>query len=155
MMKKTKGFTLVEFLMVTVLIGILFSMGANILSEGFNSYQKSSSILSADAQGTLAMYRLVKELRTTAAISSATSTALTITDSSNTSITYQKSGSSLLRNSQILADNVNSLTFTYYDDNGAVTATTSSIRYIKITLNLINQGTNLTFLASVNLRNVP
>lgn len=53
---------------------------------------------------------------------------------SNEDVTYTLSSTDLERNSQLVAENISSLTFTYLDSDGNTTGTLSDIRSVRITL---------------------
>lgn len=156
--KISSGFTLIESLMVIILIGIIAVVSSQILSNGFSAYLTGQNITDADWQGRLSMERMeedIRAVRSPSDISTATAGQLIFTDSSGTSITYQLSGSSLMRNSQILADGLSGLTFSYFDKNGVSTATLTAIRYISYTLNVTQKGVNFNLATTIYPRNLP
>jgi type IV pilus assembly protein PilW len=57
-----------------------------------------------------------------------------LTTGANEDVTYSydSANKQIIRNGQILADNVTAFTFSYYDANGASTATSTNIRQVKI-----------------------
>jgi prepilin-type N-terminal cleavage/methylation domain-containing protein len=157
-MKKNRGFTLIELIIVIVLLGIISVIATKMLAQGFNAYLTGKNILNADWQGRLAMERMVRDIRAirspTAGITTATATQLAFTDTNGTDIVYQVSGSNLMRNSQVLADGVQSITFSYFNQNGATTGVLSAIDYITIILNITQNNTTFSLTTSVNARNV-
>lgn len=158
MKKSTRGFTLIELIIVITLSGILMAVVTTILATGFSAYMTGKNILDADAQGRLGIERMVRDIRTISSptsIATASSSQLVFTDFGGTSITYQLSGTTLQRNSNALADGVQSLTFNYYDKDGNTTATTSLIRYIAISLNVTQGNTNYTLSTAVYPRDLP
>ena len=155
-MRKHRGFTLVELVLVIIIMSIITAITTPLLQEGFNAYFTSQSLTDADWQSRIAFSRINKELRTIpfpASITTASPTQLVFTDANSNSVTYQLTGSSLMRNSNVLADGVNSLTFGYYDRNGATTATIANIRYISMTLNITQSSANLTIKTVIYPRN--
>ena len=156
-MKKNSGFTLIELIMVLVILGIIAAVTSKILATGLSGYLVSKNLTEADWQGQLGLERMVRDLRETRSpsdITTATSTQFVFTNISGSSVTYQLTGTNLMRNTQILASGVNSLTFNYYDANGTITAVTSAISYIRITLNITLNSTNFTIITAVNLPNL-
>jgi prepilin-type N-terminal cleavage/methylation domain-containing protein len=156
--KKNAGFTLIELVMVMVILSVISVIAAKILSTGIQGFLAGKNILDADWQGRVAMERMSRDIRAVRSpsdITTASASNFVFTDSTGTSINYSLSGSSLLRNSQTLADGVNSLTFTYLDGNGSVTASTTAIRYITITLNITLNETNFSLTTSIYPRNLP
>lgn len=151
------GFTLVEMVMVIVILGIIAATASTMLSNGFTAFLTGQNVTDADWQGRLAMERLEGDLRAVRSpsdIATATATQLIFTDMSGTSITYQLSGTTLMRNAQVLADGVGGLTFAYYDLNGSATAVLTSIRYISYSLNITQKGTNYTVATTIYPRNL-
>ena len=148
MQKRTSqlGFTLIELIIVIVLLGILVAGSGNLLSQGFKSFFVGKDIINANWQASVALERMIRDLhavRSPSDITTATATTLQIVDLDGNTITYQVTGNQLQRNSQFIANGIQSINFNYYDKNGITTALRDSIRYVAITLN-INYN-NLTF----------
>src|SRR3990167_6623069 len=151
-MRKLAGFTLIELVMVMVIIGILAAISSVILSQGFNAYFAGKNVTDASWQGVSAlehMARDIRAIRSPSDITAATTSQLVFTNISGSSITYQLSGTTLMRNSQPLADGIQSLTFSYFSRNGAVTATPSLICYIRITLNVTQNNSDFTMTTAI------
>jgi len=75
----------------------------------------------------MALSRMIREIRQSASptegnITTAAENSFTFTDVTGATISYSLSGSNLMRNTDVLSANVNSLTFTYYDLNSLVLA---------------------------------
>ena len=112
------GFTLVELIVVTVVLGIVASMGAMVVRDGMLGYLRGREITSADWQGRLALERITRELRNVAAPGSASidaascgSSGFSFVDITANQISYTLASSTLSRNGQPLADNVTGLRF--------------------------------------------
>ena len=158
-MKKSNqcGFTLLELIIVIILTGIIVGVATMILQEGFNAILKGKNLIDANWQGRIALERMTRDMlgvRSRNDISTATASQFTFTDSSGTSISYNLSGTTLLRNSIPLADGIQSLTFSYADKNGVSTSTTTDIRYVSTSLNVTQGGANFTISTSVYPRNL-
>ena len=151
---KYKGFTLLEIVLVIIIITIIAAGSAQLLVQGFRAYFSGQNFINAEWQGRVALERMVRDLRavrSSADITSASSTAITFNDIDGQTITYQLSGSQLMcntqNNNQPLAEGINSLNFAYYNSAGSNLGTSpviASIRYIVITLNVTFGGTNST-----------
>src|SRR2546428_356141 len=115
------GFTLIEVVITLIVLGVLATIGATVMSRGFLSYFVGREIARDDAQGRLAFERMARELRTvrsTADLNIGVANQITITDFDQNVIVYRRNaGTSQLERSQDngvtfqpLADNVSALT---------------------------------------------
>lgn len=150
------GFTLVELIIVIVILGILVVVTEPLLQSGFDAYFTQRNITEANWQESLALSRMKRDIRgmpTLANITMATSSELAFTDSENESVDYTLSGTNLLRNTDVLASGVNSISFAYYNRYGATTTTLSDIRYINITLNVTKNNVDYTTFTTIFVRN--
>lgn len=148
-----KGFTMIELIMTIVIGGILSIMVGPIIVQGINSYFKSQEVTDIDAQGKLAMERMVREIRDIANpgtdISTMTASQLAFT-SNGAAVSYTLSGNQLRRNSNPLAAGVSSLAFSYFrSDWTTATNDRTLVWRIQIQFQLSSQ----TFRTSVFLRN--
>lgn len=168
---RQRGFSLIEVIVVIVVIGILFSIGAMILGRGFSAYFGGENITEQDWQARVAFERMTRDLRdahanTNVATSGATGNMainLSIYDhvsNSISNVTYARSatGNILQRNGVALADNVTALDFALLRSDG--TAVAGSTYYIQATFTVSTPGGprgayNLTFRDTINPRNFP
>jgi prepilin-type N-terminal cleavage/methylation domain-containing protein len=158
MLRRQRGFTLLELVMVIVIIGVISVVIAKIMLQGLQSFATSQNTSEVDWQGLIAMERLTSDIHTIRSpsdITTITASQLTFTDTSGTSVQYSLSGNNLLRNSQILASGVTGLTFGYLSDTGATTATASAVRYISISLTLVQSNITTSFSTLVGSRGLP
>jgi len=154
---KQQGFTLIEAIIVIVILGVIGTIATTMLGQGLSAYLTAQNVTDADWQGQIALERMERDLRAVRSlndISTATSSQFIFTDINGNSITYQLTGTSLMRNSQILADGIQSLSFSYTDKNGSTTATPANIRYVTVTINVTQKKANYNLTTSVNLRDV-
>lgn len=134
---KIKGFTLIELIIVIVLLSILATIGSYVLLAGFKAYYSNQNIMAAETQARMAYERMTRDIHSvasSASITTATSSQFTFNNIGGTSITYQLTGNQLMRNTQVLSDNVSSLSFSYLDKNAATTAVLANIRYVTVNL---------------------
>lgn len=160
-LKIQNGFTLIELIMVIVVLGIIIGMSSSLITQGLNAFLSGEDISDANWQGQVASQRMSRDLsliRSPTDIATASATSITFTDIFNNSISYSLSGSSLILTqngtAQTLADGISTLSFTYYDTNGVVTATTSLIRYIQFSINVTLNGVNYTLATLIYPRNL-
>ena len=161
-LKSSQGFTLIEMIMVIVILGIIIGMSSSLLTQGLNTFSTGENIVNANWQGEIAMERMSRDIlliRSPADVTTIASNNLAFTDISNNTISYSLSGTSLNLtengNTSILADGVQSLTFSYFDKNGASTATTTLVRLIRISINITQNNANYTLTTAIYPRNLP
>lgn len=156
-MKQQHGFSMIELVIVIAILATLAVITLPMLQAGFNGYVTQRNLSDANWQGRLALSRMVRDIQSlpsTSNISTASSSQFTFTDIDNASVSYTLSGNNLQRNAITLANGVNSITFDYYDNAGATTATIANIRYISIALNVTQNNVNITLQTVIDLRNV-
>lgn len=153
---KHKGFTLIELVIVIVLLGIVVAGSSELMVQGFRAYHAGVEQVFAHWQARVALERMARDIRgvkSSGDIATSTSSTFSFTDVNGDVITYFQQGSQLKRNtastSQVLADNINGLTFTYYNDNGASTTTKADIRYVKIALQVGASGSQFNLTTTV------
>jgi len=158
--------------MVIVLVGIVFAIGGILLSQFFDSYFAATNISEADWQGKVAFERMAREIRL---VRSNTSTDLDFTSGTQVRFTdmygnnvcfYQDAvNSRLMRsadgpttacgttNPQVLADNVSSLGFTYWDKNAVTAVSVTGVYYITVAVTVSHDVYSGSFRTNVRPRN--
>jgi len=155
---RCRGFTLIEMVLVIILTAIIAALGSKMLAAVFNSYQTSRDLIQAQWQGTIAMERLSRDLRTirsaTAAdLTLAPSTQITFTDTNANVISFTLSGTTLMRNGQPLADGINSLSFSYIASDGKTTAATAAqTHYVVVDIAVSILGSSYTARTAIHPR---
>ena len=115
-----------------IVVGVLATIGATVMSGGFRTYFLGREIAQDDAQGRLALERMSRELRavrSTADLNISVQNQISFTDLSGTAIAYRLNATSQIERSQNgvaglyqpLADNVSALTITYLHNDGVNT----------------------------------
>lgn len=138
-----RGFTLIEFVIVIALVGVLGAVLASGLPAAIQGYDLvwSRRLTVADARS--GMQRMVSEIRLipgSAQILSVGATNFQFQYPIGTPITYSLSSGDLLRNSDILVESVSSLTFSYFDETGAITAIPAAVHLVGINLTVDSPG---------------
>lgn len=140
----SKGFTLIEMVMVITLLGIIGGIIAIPLYIGTKGWLEATTREGITESGRIAIERMMREIRNTSrtaannpCISTATATAFSFSDAGGdlaacNTTTFSLSGTNLLRGADILANDVNSLAFTYYDNANAPTAVAANVRRVGI-----------------------
>lgn len=153
---KQRGFSLIEMVLVIVIVGIIASVGAQLMGTGFQLYFTGRDTLSVDAQARVALERMTRELRTVRPATSLTmtpATQITFTDETGTVVQYVLGGGNLMRNTEVLAGGVTGLGFVYLDSTGAVTATAAQVFYVSVQFTVTQGGMSSTYRATVSPRN--
>lgn len=159
-MKKNKGFTLVELVIVITIIGISASILGFMLLGTVKAWTFKLNRNDILWDGRLSLDRMTREIRTikdTASITTAASSQFRFIDAGNKDITYSLSSTNLNRTenaaTNLLAENVSSLAFTYYDTAGVVTGVLANIRRVRINLTLTKNGQNVYLQSDASTKN--
>lgn len=165
-----RGFTLIEMIAVIVLLGIIFGFGGVFLGNVFSGYALKRDATDAEWQAKVALERMARELRavrmaTAADLDIASAAQVRFTDTDGNGVCFYRSGNRVMRSAngpasacgttsaQPLADNVTALTFTYWDNTGAATATVANVYYITVDLTVAEGGYSGQFRTNVRPRN--
>jgi len=152
-----KGFTLIELIIVITIIGIIAGVVGFILFGAVDAWTFKFNRADLLADGRLAVNRMVREIREIKdddSVTTASSSEFRFTNAGNVDITYNLSSTVLNRTADsvtnVLAEDVSSLTFTYYDScaSGATSITptvgaNTNIRRVLIGLTLTKNGENV------------
>lgn len=146
MKKSSTGFTLLELAFVLIIIAFLGAFAGPIFHTIGEIIITEYATNDLNTQGRIAIERMARETRLIRSPNDLTHTSSSISfiDVDGTAIAYSKSGTNLMRNSQILSGNISALNFTYYDSTGEATTTTANIRYIKIAITLTQNTVSTT-----------
>ncbi len=159
---REKGFTLVELVITMILIGVISTVVGPLLYEGVTNFKKAHALESLSSQGRSTLELMAQDVRNIGAelshtLISMNANQLSMENMYDQTISFSLSGSDLIRtidgNNQNLAEDVSSLSFSYYNVNGQTTATTADVRYIKLGLSLTKEGLSQHFETIVALRN--
>ncbi len=133
---KSNGFTLVEIVITIVLIGIISGIAAMILLRGARVYSDEQSRSDVHYQARLAVERMAREIRlirsaTATDITTMTATNLQFNDISGNNIQFQRTGASapysITRNGSALANNIQSVAISYYQNDGTTAVTLATV----------------------------
>mgnify|MGYP000851080253 CR=1 FL=1 len=160
-----KAYTLVEMVLVIVIIGIVAGIAVPLMLEVGDAWSLSSKAYDRAALQAVVitgrMSKEIRQLRDARSLVTATNSQLTFFNTNNTNITYSSSGSLLMRNNDVLAENVASFSFTYYNDTNATIATpvvglgnVTDIRRVEVKYSLSAGSRPLHFTCAARLYNV-
>lgn len=119
------GFTLIEMVLVITVVGVLAGAAAVAFDPVLDSWVLGQSRGQMSDTLGVALNRMAQEisqLRDAQSLTIASDSDIQFTDVNNNVIRYRLNGSQLLRNADVMARNVQSLTFSYWDVNNAVLA---------------------------------
>jgi prepilin-type N-terminal cleavage/methylation domain-containing protein len=160
--QKTKGFSLFELIVVIVVVGIVFAIGATALKQGITSSFTSRDLMEATWQGRTALQRISKDILGAHSIdATSTSTSLVLNNYDQSQTTYNQIKQSqavaqIVKNgTYVLANNIttNSLTLTYYDGAFAIPANNANAQCVNIKFTVRKGYTILPMQTDVCLRN--
>ena len=150
------GFSLVELIVVIILTGILAAFGAQMLGKTLQSFVLSKDVTKGDWQARVALERLTRDLRMVRAPANliiVPATAITFSDTDGNNVNYSLSGSSLMRNTQPLADGISGLAFTYLrSDGNTAAASASDSYYITVSFDVSRRTATTSLRATVHPR---
>lgn len=168
-MRRSSGFTLIELIVVIIIIGILAATMAPVLRNVVTAYGATNAVAGTLDKLRYASARLGFELRgmTPLSIAGANTSSSDITFSridyaaGATSRTVSiAQGSGLLTLSYTppaitatLTDQLSSLVFAYYDQNGGATTIPANVRYVEYTITLAANGQPYAETTRVAIRN--
>ncbi len=155
MPRKQSGFSLIELVITIVLFGIISVVVGRITIAGLNTFLVAQRVSDTDWQGLLVLEMLTNDIhniRSAGSISTISSSALTFVDVSGTTIAYSLSAGNLQRNGITVANGVTGLTLGYLDSDGVVTATAGNVRYITISVTLMQGNLSQVYTTAVGTR---
>lgn len=170
----SRGWTLIEVVMVLVIFLVLLAFGSNFLAGMFRSYFLSRDITNADAQSRVAFERLTRELRQirsakAADLDVASATQVRFIDGDGNGVCFYRDAAAnrLMRSAdgpatacgttspQPLSDFVTGLSFFYYTNALALTATPATVYYVTVHVDVQDNNVSDTLRATIHPRNFP
>ena len=157
--KNQRGFSLIEMMVVVVILGVIVLGLVTFFTGGAKSWVAGQSQLEAQRNARQAMDRMVREIREASdIIASSTSSEINFNTPWSTNLKYSWLGDTwdpILEGTNPLINNVQSLTFTYFDNSGNSIAPESAS---KVHINLqvdVDKDNNpdITLNSDINLRN--
>lgn len=171
-MRTQRGFSLVEMVIVTIVLGIIAAAASPVIRNSLRAYNGVQDDIVTLDKVRYVTERLARELRQVEYTGSAynfatmtnapvftkreadgTETVVTITNNTATSPRTVTLGYSSPAVTSTLVDNVTTLTFTYYTSANATTTLTSAVKYVEINLTVTVSGLAYSERTRVQLRN--
>lgn len=164
--RRSRGFSLIELVMVMVLFGIVAAVAAPVVSSGFQAYFTGRDISEVDWQARVAMERMTRELRSIRAPSDLVITSagdIAFVDSDGNPIRYclgtvgscPGAAGELMRNAQPLASGVSGLDFSFLTRAAGATAVPAQVYYVTVAFNTTRNATSKAHRITVSPRNFP
>jgi len=145
-MKHARGFTLIEFVIVITLIGILSAVASMILNQHFKGYFSAKDLMALEIKTNMAADNLLRELKSSENLTALSATSLSFVNQQGESIVINVSNGLLRRQvnsatAQTLCNNVTSLAFAAFDSAFASTAVTDNIRFVTMSITTTDNNT--------------
>lgn len=168
-MRGTRGWSLVEMIMVMVIIGILGAFIGPVLLNAVKAYDRTQVTVDTYAKMRYALERIAREVaalrrnpaNTTAFdVSSMTATNFTFIKEDGMEVTVTVAGTDVNltysgTGTGLLADGVSALNFVYYRHDGATAATNGTqLAFVEISMTVSDGATSYANRLRVALRNV-
>ncbi len=163
--QRNLGFTLTEMVVTLLVAGVLFGLGATVISGGFRTYFLGREITQNDWQGRLALERMTRELRTVrtptpADLNIGAAGQITFTDFAGNTIVYRQTGNTIERSQnagafQPLADNVSTtspLSFSYLRSDGVTPESggvSANVYYLTVSFTVSSANASATYRGAV------
>lgn len=141
--KREKGYTLIEMVLVILLTGIIGSLIASVFMQGVQIYAGVDQRQEAGQRAGMAVGRMGQEIRGIGRTGTGepdiqifTATAFEFKDLGGNSIRFEQAGTNLNRNTDLLTSNVRSLMFAYLKKDGNTATVVSDIWRIQVDLEI-------------------
>jgi len=155
-MKNTRGFTLIEFIIVITLMSTLSAIASLILNQHFKAYFAAKDLINFEVKTNIATDNLMRELKSAENLTAFSATSLTFINQQGENILIDWSGALLRRHvnsasPQTLCNDVTNLSFAAFDSAFASTTVTSDIRFITVSITT-NNALSYSLMAGTVLR---
>ncbi len=153
---RQSGFTLLEMIIALVLLGVLASIGGMVISNGVSVYSATTDAIEVLAKQRYALERIARELRQVwfnggqYAFTTMNPDSVMFTKSDSEQVALSLVGTDVtigygsVAGTYTLANNVASLVFTYYEDDGVTEpATAFNVAFVEISL-VVQHGAGTT-----------
>jgi len=152
----SNGFTLIEIVITIAIVGIIAGIAAMIIAQGVRAYSDERLRSDVHYQARFAMERMSREIRTIrsrADVTTMLNTDLQFADVSGNAVRFNLVGSDIRRSGSLLASNITSFAFSYYQDSGAAAPSAATLWTIEISLTATQGAEVLQMRTRVHPRN--
>ena len=128
------GYTLLEVIVVTVILGIVGSAASFVLINCLRTYNTVAPSLFASYEATLATERMKRELRNAVAgsITTVEPRSVEFVNEEGESVNYRASAENLYRNDDLLVENLEAFELAYWSRGGQPATTPSEVHLIEL-----------------------
>jgi len=161
--KKRRGFTLIEFVLVIALSGILFLGLSQIVLTTLKCWNIALAESDLTTLAEIGFSRLgneVKQIKDTTSLITATSNDIKFTDVNDNTVEYKINTNKMFRNSNVAVDNVNALSFQYLDKDGntitspIIAPSQTNVRMVRMGITVATSSQSIELQSLTKLRNV-
>lgn len=156
-MSNQRGFTLLELVLGLVAGAVIAAVAFMLLTPVHNWFFTKQRVIGLDdtRAALTRMTNEIKRIKSSDDISTFAAQQLTFTDYDDNVVTFQQSGTDLLKNGAVLARNVQNFNFTYLKDDGTVALTAQEIRVIRVRLDIASGNEIIRLRSGERIRNIP
>jgi len=156
LIRKSRGFTLMELVMTIVIMAILLGTLGPLYRTGLTLFLKTNEITQGSQSARIAFNRLVHDLKTISVINDCTYHSIDFDDIDGNNIVYELSGTDLLRNDARAMNHVQNLWFVYYDrnNNWIWSPETDDLWVVRVIMDIDVDENESRFTAEVSPRNL-
>lgn len=154
---RRNGFTLIEMVVVITITSVLAGFIGSALRYTTLNYQTGSAINRLATKANIALNNLTREIKSAHELTAISGNSISFVNQSGQSISYQLQSQSLMRQEDggsfyPMTNEVNTLTFTYYDNTGSTTATASSVVFFTCQLGLSDDVHSYSLITATEIR---
>lgn len=158
--KPSRGFTLIEMIVVITVTSIVIGSAAMIFSHGSSGYFTAQQLNGLSIEAEQAVNQLSKELRMARSITATSSSQLSFVNQTGNSIIYSLNGTNLLRSqdggstTNLSSNHTSSFTVSYFDASLASSTTPSEVKLINVVISFADNVNTLQMIQSIYLRSL-
>ncbi len=153
--KQEAGYTLLEMITATVVFGVLGVIVIGVIAKQTESFNQvlNQTVGLADSRKAIQVFRRDIHNLSVVNISKMDNDYLKFVDNDGENISYQLTGSNLIRNGAVLLNGITADPFRYLDIDQEITGVKGSVKFIGIVLNVNRNNESIAMEEIVYARN--